>query len=212
LRQTVSLLIASFALMVSLSSFTLAYVAERRKTMPVLQFFWSAPTTAIKSDTDEEGWILRNVGAGPALNVIVAVADRTALRPGVREEWRNPVLIPAIPEGGRIVLRWLGDASETALGSSYTDSRRYFYTTKCGDDVSAFFVGLHLPRWPLLRFGGRKPVPQWWGRGTVPDGEWSAVTPRQASRRWWLPQRYGVARRMGGWADPVGRYQDETSS
>jgi hypothetical protein len=207
MSQIASPIIALFALLVALGSLSLAYSADRRARMPVLQFFWSSPQGAVKSAEEDHGWILRNVGAGPALSVIVAVADRTSLRPGVTETWRNPMLIPAIPAGGQAVLRWLGDADSVALGAGYTDARRYFFTTKCGDDVSLVFVGLHMPRWPLLKLHGRKHVEQWWGYGNVRQGDWSVVSPAEARRRWWLMRRYGVCRRMGGWADPVRLYQ-----
>ncbi|MEU3460668.1 hypothetical protein ABZ721_12015 [Streptomyces sp. NPDC006733] len=151
-----------------------------------------------------------NVGTGPATNIVVAQAARTGLTRGLdRERWFNPVLIPSIPAGGKLALTWLGGTMglDCALGASYTDVERYFYTTKCGDDVSMFFVGLHLPRWPLLRLGGHKAVKTWWGVEDLAGPQWSTVDAGAARRRWWLPRRFGVCRRLGGWADPVRSYR-----
>jgi hypothetical protein len=97
--------------------------------------------------------------------------------------------------------------SEFGLGASYTDVRRYFYTTKCGDDVSAFFVGLHIPRWPLLRLGGDKAVRTWWGVEDLAGPAWSPATEHHVRRRWWIPPRFGLCRRLGGWAAPVLSYR-----
>ncbi|MFJ7200148.1 MULTISPECIES: hypothetical protein [unclassified Streptomyces] len=126
-----------------------------------------------------------NVGTGPATNIVVAQAARTGLTRGLdRERWFNPVLIPSIPAGGKLALTWLGGTMglECALGASYTDVQRHFYTTKCGDDVSMFFVGLHLPRWPLLKLDGQKMVKTWWGVEDLagPSGQLSMREPHAA--------------------------------
>jgi hypothetical protein len=122
------------------------------------------------------------------------------------ERWFSPVLVPAIPPNGTVRLDWLGD-DVAALGATYTDADRYFFTTKCGEDVSMFLIGLHLPRWPLLKAGQEKAVPQWWRTRGLPAGRWSEVKEGESLRRWWLPGRYGLSRRMGGWADPVSLYR-----
>ncbi|WP_016908456.1 hypothetical protein [Streptomyces xiaopingdaonensis] len=194
-----------FAVLVSLGSLVLAYTSSRRARMPVLQFVWE------ESGGGEPRWCLVNVGSGPATNVVVAQTVRTALRRGLGEErWFNPVLVPSIPAGGRLPLSWLGSVRGVGygFGASYTDAERYFFTTKCGDDVSMFFVGLHMPRWPLLSLDGGKAVRAWWGVGRPTGPEWSAVTARHVRRRWWLARRFGVCRRMGGWADPVLDYRE----
>ncbi|OEV06500.1 hypothetical protein [Streptomyces nanshensis] len=207
----VTTLISVVAVLVSLGSLALAYAAGRRSHMPVLQFVWESGQG---DGSGEPAWRLVNVGTGPATNVVVAQAERTGLARGVAEDsWRNPVLVPSIPAGGALDLSWLGGTRglECGLGASYTDVERYFYTTKCGDDVSMFFVGLHLPRWPLLKWEGEKAVRTWWGVEELPASGWSPVTATHVRRIWWLPPRYGVARRLGGWADPVRSYRGGTA-
>ncbi|MFC8076867.1 hypothetical protein ACFUN8_15195 [Streptomyces sp. NPDC057307] len=199
-----ALLISVLAALVSLGSLILAYASSRRAHMPVLQFMWESGQGG-----GEPRWSLVNVGTGPATNIVVAQAVRTGLTRGAdRERWFNPVLIPSIPAGGKLALTWLGGTMglNCGLGASYTDVERYFYTTKCGDDVSMFFVGLHLPRWPLLTLRGRKAVKTWWGVEDLSGPQWSAVAEGAARRRWWLLPRFGVCRRLGGWADPVRSY------
>ncbi|WP_245979917.1 hypothetical protein [Streptomyces diacarni] len=136
--------ISIFAVLVSLGSLILGYASSRRSQMPVLQFTWENGQEHTSAGT----WSLVNVGTGPATNVVVAQTEKTSLTHGLNgERWLNPVLAPSIPAGGRLDLRWLGESRGLGrgLGASYTDVQRYFYTTKCGDDVSMFFIGLHLP-------------------------------------------------------------------
>ncbi|MFD9332619.1 hypothetical protein [Streptomyces sp. NPDC060065] len=200
------LIISVFAVLVSLGSFVLAYLSDRRSHMPVLQFMWETA----QSGTGEPKWWLINVGSGPATNVVVAQAARTGLTRGLnREVWYNPVLVPSIPAGGKLALSWLGGTMglDCGLGASYTDVHRYFYTTKCGDDVCMFHVGLHIPRWPLLKLHERKAVKTWWGVEDLSGPQWSAATDGHVRRRWWLATRFGLSRRLGGWADPVRSYR-----
>ncbi|CAL9594111.1 hypothetical protein [Streptomyces sp. enrichment culture] len=201
-----TILISVFAVLVSLGSLILGYTSSRRSHMPVLQCMWER-----SQDTATLGtWWLVNVGTGPATNVVVAQKERTGLTQGLNgETWFSPVLVPSIPVGGRLDLPWLGGTRGLGhgLGASYTDVQRYFYTTKCGDDVSMFFIGLHLPRWPLLRLGGEKAVKTWWGvEDELAGPRWSPATVAQHRRRWWLARRFGLCRRLGGWADPVLSY------
>lgn len=201
-----ALLISVLAVLVSLGSLLLAYASDRRSQMPVLQFMWESD----QGTTGESKWWLVNVGAGPATNVVVAQALRTGLARGLAgETWFNPVLVPSIPAGGKLALLWLGGTQglDCGLGASYTDVHRFFYTTKCGDDVSMFHVGLHLPRWPLLKLNGEKAVKTWWGVEDLSGPDWSHAAVGSVRRRWWLPRRFGLSRRLGGWADPVLSYR-----
>jgi hypothetical protein len=203
----VALLISVVAVLVSVGSLVLAYASDRRSQMPVLQFIWQ-PGAQDLSDTPR--WWLVNVGTGPAMNVVVASALRSGLGRGLgRETWYNPVLVPSIPAGGRLMLTWLNAqrGAGGALGASYTDVHRFFYTTKCGDDVSMFLIGLHLPRWPMLKLGGQKAIRTWWGVEDLPGQPWSSAAQGHVNRRWWLARRFGVSRRLGGWADPVLSYR-----
>ncbi|MEW1861917.1 hypothetical protein OG896_02935 [Streptomyces sp. NBC_00669] len=205
-----TLSISVLAVLVSLGSLFLAYASDRRSEMPVLQFMWESG----QGTTGEPKWWLVNVGAGPATNVVVAQSLRTGLGRGLAHEtWFNPVLVPSIPAGGRLALAWLGSTQglDCGLGASCTDVHRFFYTTKCGDDVSMFHVGLHLPRWPLLKLHGEKAVKTWWGVEDLSGPEWSHAAAGCVRRRWWLPRRFGLSRRLGGWADPVLSYRPQAA-
>ena len=75
---------------------------HRRK--PVLTFVYD----------DETGWNLRNIGNGPALNVIVAQKD-------VGGQWFNPVRVSPLTKDRAFVCCWLGNVITIGLGVTYTD-------------------------------------------------------------------------------------------
>jgi hypothetical protein len=83
-----SVTLAVAALALSLVSFVLTYRAghaeDRRSRIPVLVFIY---------DDARGGWALRNVGNGPALNVLVAQKHVKGDRCG---QWYRPVRVPPI--------------------------------------------------------------------------------------------------------------------
>src|SRR3954464_5769600 len=101
--------IAALALLASIASFVVARSAETRSRTPVLVFVYLSPAQAAAalkarglSGSRSGIWELRNVGAAPAHNVVVAqsLGPVAPLRLGINEDWLNPVLLPAIASGG----------------------------------------------------------------------------------------------------------------
>ena len=96
--------------------------------MPVLVFEYDG----------RRGWLLRNLGNGPALNVLVAEKNVQGPKRG---EWFGPVRVPPMGRGAEYVLDWLGHEGESGLGATYDDfvgpeEGGYSYTTLCGNDLS----------------------------------------------------------------------------
>ena len=87
----------------------------------------------------KEGWIIRNIGSGPALNIIVAQ------RKG--ELWFNPVRIPPLAKDGELILRWLDSVNDTSLGANYFDFQTRPYSAFCSNDLSKVFHRLIIPGW-----------------------------------------------------------------
>ena len=110
--------------------------------MPVLVFEW---------DPQANQWVLRNVGSGPALNIIVAQGKAPPsrsgilLQRGVHEPWFNPVQLPPLAKDAHFPLQWI--VEESGLGATYADAMGAIYTAKCGADRSVTFDGLHIPAW-----------------------------------------------------------------
>ena len=122
------------ALVFSLVSFGLTYALSTQSATisvrPVLVFEY----------TQQAGWSVRNVGNGPALNVLVAGKDEGA-------DWRNPVRIPPLQRDGQFLLSWVGHQNIRTLGASYTDIADRQYSSTSTDDLSRIYEGNHLKVW-----------------------------------------------------------------
>jgi hypothetical protein len=108
-------LLALVAVVVSLAT-AAAGIAQAarisyREKAPIIVTYW---------DGARDGWVIRNVGEGPALNVVVA--QRRTDTAGV---WYNPVVVPPIPPGGDFTIEWLpADIFDPyGLGVRYSDAR-----------------------------------------------------------------------------------------
>lgn len=135
------------AIVVSLAAFTFSVVtfglnyqqSQRGAVLarkPVLVFEYEG----------DNGWILRNVGAGPALNVVVAQKH-------VGGQWFNPVRVPPLSKDGQFVLKWLDHVNTTGLGTTYTDTEQLPYTSTCENDLSETIGGTLFGPWPESMMG-----------------------------------------------------------
>jgi hypothetical protein len=134
------------AIVVSSVTFGLNYraskIAERRLRIPVLVFVYDGV----------QGWLLRNVGNGPALNIEVAQKVVYDNQPSY---WVNPVRVPPIARDKEVVLSWLGHDNLHGLGAVYEDflgadegTRGRVYTVTCSSDRNLIVPERHLPAWP----------------------------------------------------------------
>lgn len=139
-KDIISAILSATALIVSLFTFVLNYRFARRSAIlgrkPVLVFEYDGNI----------GWTLKNVGAGPALNTIVA-------QKRVGGEWFNPVRVPPLAKDGHMVLTWLGHVNTTGLGATYSDFNGKPYTSTCGNDLSQVFDGTRFGPWPEAKIG-----------------------------------------------------------
>lgn len=134
-KDVITAALSSTALLVSVVTFALNYRQSRRSAVltrkPVLVFEYDG----------NSGWMLRNVGIGPALNVLVAQRRGDG-------EWFNPVRVPPLSKDGKFVLQWLNHVNTTGLGATYTDTEQMPYTSTCGNDLSKTFEGTLFGPWP----------------------------------------------------------------
>lgn len=132
--MSVATAIAIVSVAIALASFAVNYrLADRaavRARKPVLIFL---------DDPAQNTWLLRNVGNGPALNVLVAQRHE-----GV---WFNPVILPPLSAESSYALLWLGRINITGLGATYTDFEDRPYTSTLGGERSRTYDGNHLPEW-----------------------------------------------------------------
>src|ERR1700733_5358698 len=98
-KDMITTALSATALIVSVFTFALNYRHNLRAAVlsrkPVLVFTYDG----------RRGWILKNVGSGPALNVIVAQCKNN--------QWFNPVRIPPLAKDAEFVPIWLGHVNTT---------------------------------------------------------------------------------------------------
>ena len=148
------------AILLSGVTFGLSYraskAAERRARIPVLVFVYDST----------RGWLLRNVGNGPALNIEVA---QKVVRGEQAGHWVNPVRVPPVGRDKEIPLSWLGHDNLHGLGAVYEDFLSAdegvggrVYSVTCGNDRNTIKPGRHLPEWTEADIVAQ------WKKGSVP--------------------------------------------
>lgn len=88
-KDVISAILSFVALIVSVFAFNLSRRATVLGRKPVLVFEYDG----------NRGWILRNVGSGPALNIIVAQKQPSGA-------WFNPVRVPPLAKDAEFIPKW----------------------------------------------------------------------------------------------------------
>jgi len=128
--------VSTTALVVSIGSCALSYNLSQQSAITSVQ-----PVLVFQYNT-RSGWSVRNVGNGPALDVLVA------MKTDDRADWTQPMRIPPLPKDSEFGLKkWDVYTSARTLGATYSDIRRRIYSTTCTDDLSAVDEGNSLRIW-----------------------------------------------------------------
>ena len=100
--------------------------AARLARQPALVFDWDGSTKT---------WRLRNIGNGPALDVVIAQR--------IGSVWTNPLRMPEMPVDGSEVVprRWVEKTEDPGLGARYRSIAGEEYATRTGDDMSQIHPG-----------------------------------------------------------------------
>jgi hypothetical protein len=124
------------ALVVSIGSCALSYNLSRSSAITSVR-----PVLTFQFDVNS-GWSIRNVGNGPALDVLVAMKTDDGT------DWTQPMRIPPLSKDGEFGLqKWGVYTNARTLGATYTDIQRRTYSTTCTDDLSAIHEGNALRVW-----------------------------------------------------------------
>jgi hypothetical protein len=105
-------LLAWIPVLVSVFAVLVAKRAVTRSIRPVLVFV---------CEVRDEVWCVQNVGAGPALDVLVAEKDRD------EQPWARFRRVPPLPKDGKIRLR----SAPSFLAVTYHDAENNAYSTIC---------------------------------------------------------------------------------
>jgi hypothetical protein len=134
LRSSAALFVSAVSVTIALFSFVVNLWLNQRAAIRARK-----PVLVFMDEPSEGCWVLRNVGNGPALNVLVA--ERAEGR------WFNPVLIPPFGRDTSFALKWLGRVNVTGLGAIYSDFEDRSYTSTLGGERSRTYEGARLPSW-----------------------------------------------------------------
>jgi hypothetical protein len=127
------------ALLVSIGSCTLSYDLSRRVAITSVR-----PVLTFQFDVNK-GWSVRNVGNGPALDVLVAMKSDDS------SDWAHPMRIPPLSKDGEFGLQeWEVYINARTLGATYSDIQQRTYTTTCTDDLSRIHEGNAMRTWSDL--------------------------------------------------------------
>jgi hypothetical protein len=105
-------LLAWIPVLVSVFAVLVAKRAVTRSVRPVLVFV---------CEVRDEVWCVQNVGAGPALDVLVAEKDRD------EQPWARFRRVPPLPKDGKIRLQ----SAPSFLAVTYHDAENNAYSTIC---------------------------------------------------------------------------------
>lgn len=113
----------------------------------------------------QRGWLLHNVGNGPALNIMVA-ARKTHEQP--ESEWQAPTRVPPIARDAEFELKWLAHSNVAVLAATYQDflaadtSREpRSYTVTCAYDLNHIVPRRILTLGVLIRASRTGNSPNW---------------------------------------------------
>lgn len=121
------------ALLLSLVSFIVTFSRWRRdrldRSRPVLVFEYD----------HSEGWAVRNLGNGPAMNITFALKE--AGTESADGTWIERRRLPPIASGGDFKLAWTAHDNHHGFGATYEDIFQTKFTTTCGNDVNKVSLG-----------------------------------------------------------------------
>ncbi len=110
-KEQISLIFSLLAFCVA----TLSFWLNRRNAILARQ-------PVVVFEYDQGGWRVRNIGKGPAMNLVVHVRGRET-------KWLHPVSVPSLREGSDFDLSWIGSLNVWMLGATYADYEGHRYTT-----------------------------------------------------------------------------------
>lgn len=138
--------ISTIALVVAVISFALPFWhtwrSHKSEIRPILVFLYDK----------EKGWHIRNVGGGPALNVLI-------VRRRSPKEWLDPVRVPPISNGDLFQLGWMRHTNIDELGASYEDFEGRAYSSTCRKDLTSIEERNILPMFAPERIRAHWQVP-----------------------------------------------------
>ena len=128
--------ISAIALVISVGSFGLSYNLSRDSAITSIR-----PVLVFQFD-NTNGWSVKNIGNGPALDVIIA------MKKGDKDDWTQPLRIPPLAKNGEFNIdKWSFYKTARTLGATYSNIQDKVYSTTCTNDLSKTHEGNVLRTW-----------------------------------------------------------------
>ena len=120
---TPATIISILAFVFSIASFIISYFAQQSVEIQGIR-----PILVFEYD-QKNGWILNNIGNGPAMNGIIFCSNDG-------NRWLFPVRIPAIRKEGSVILSWFEHTNINIFGAIYEDFEGRPYSSIADDDLT----------------------------------------------------------------------------
>jgi hypothetical protein len=135
LHIDIKILFSVVAIVVSIIAITVSYLASRKSLIiglrPVLVFCFNSGS----------GWSIKNIGNGPALNIVLALLDAD-------ERWISPEGIPSLGVNGEFVFGGFHTQIEiVGWGCLYTDISERSYSSIQKGNKTQIVKGSIFPAW-----------------------------------------------------------------
>ena len=115
----ISLIALVLSLIATVSSIYFSNLGLKTNVLPTLVFIYNSAN----------GWSVKNVGNGPALNVIIAHQNHGA------NKWQAPTRLYPLAAGDKIHIKWVG-RSPNKLMATYADVHNRNYTSLTDEDLT----------------------------------------------------------------------------
>ncbi|GJQ57918.1 MAG: hypothetical protein D8M57_04110 [Candidatus Scalindua sp. AMX11] len=140
----IKLLFSGISVAVSMTAITVSYLSARKAGItgirPVLVFCFNSGS----------GWSLKNIGNGPALNIVLALLDAD-------NRWVSPEGIPSLAVNGEFVIGGFNTQIEfIGWGCFYTDISASPYSSTQKGSETQIVASPHVPAWNSAEIEMRK--------------------------------------------------------
>ena len=115
----ISLVALTLSIVATISSIYFSNIGMKTNVLPTLVFVYDS----------DEGWSVKNVGNGPALNVVVTHQDHG------ENKWKDPTRLYPISENDVVYIAWVGQNPDKLM-ATYTDVHNRLYSSLTDEDLT----------------------------------------------------------------------------
>ena len=118
-QLVISLVALTLSIIATISSIYFSNIGMKTNVLPTLVFVYDS----------DKGWSVKNMGNGPALNVIVTHQDHG------EKKWKEPTRLYPISENDVVNIAWVGQNPDKLM-ATYTDVHNRLYSSLTDEDLT----------------------------------------------------------------------------